>query len=190
MIKRIAIIAMVLAMLLCVPAFAADTQANVVSAANSPIDLGPNDPRATISDAAAPDPCVPLTRSINTSLFSFTADKVYNMLATNGVSGKNFTTASLTNGYLKVSGSGYYTPTPSGGVFFRAGACYYNSSSASFVTYMGQYVEFKNNVSNYGYVSKSSLTSGTTYYGFITNAIQDGKIYLSGTIYLYNSDGK
>ena len=178
----ITILAIMMTATCAVPVFADEIDDDAYYTAD-PIYLGTNDPLAVIGDAVEPDPFASRARS-NTLLFSFTASNVYYMVATSG--SKTFTRSSLTNGYLKVSGKGSYSYSAST-TKFRAGGCRYDGSS--YVTNALQYIEFSNGVSNYGYIPRSDFSSAYTYYGFVTNYYQNGTISLSGTFYLYNSDG-
>lgn len=178
---RILMMILVLSMLLSIPAYADFAYLNPGAA----IFLGNNDPNAIVTDAVIPDPNAPQTRTASL-LFSFTGTNVYYMVATS--SPKTFTVSSLSKGYLKVSGKGQYSYAEST-VQFRVGGCYYNSLSNSYVTYLGQYVVFNNGEQGYGYISKDQFSKYNTYYGFMTNYYQDNVVSLSGTFYLYNSDG-
>lgn len=184
---RIFSLILIFSLMLTLPAFAENSNIETSLNPNTPVILGTPDPNAIVTDATIPDPNAPLNRTASL-LFSFEGTNVYYMVATNATN-KTFKYSNLSKGYLKVSGKGKYSldKTSAG---FRAGGCFYEGSSQTFLTYPTQYVDFENDVWGSGYLSRESFETNITYYGFMTNLYQDGNISLSGSFYLYNSNGR
>lgn len=185
MFKRISLVVLALAMVLSISVFAEDVNAEPETDPSEVICLGKEDPDAILKDAVEPDPFGPKARA--RELFSFTGEKVYTLLTTYNSSGKSFKAKDLTNGYLGVAGTGKYSYLQST-MHFRAGACYLLEGSSIFETSPLLYTNFYNDIHNTINISKSTFSSGTTYYGFMSNLYRDGTTYLMGTFYYYNGE--
>jgi len=142
------------------------------------------DPGATLSDALEPDLGLGRNRNFLQGLFSFTASDVTSFLTTVSSSGKNFTKASLTGGYLRMNGTAQFVNTnlSSNGYIAYAGACYnYNG-----YWYTDDNMLIGCNLNEYasGSSPASNFQSGTTYYGYVESA---SGLSISGTFHLYNA---
>ena len=153
------------------------------------------DPNATIEDTSKPDPGLVITRgNTSTLLFSYIATNVQNTVNTS-ITNKTFTKASLTDGYLRITGTATFSPSLTtsqneefeGGPARAGGTRRSPSNSNLFLTYPGQYLNFRDGIYKAGSVSASEFTSGVTYYGFATNAMGTSWT-ISGTFYLYNAN--
>ena len=185
MFKRISLIVLALAMVLSISAFADDVNTDSETDPSQVVYLGKEDPDAILKDAVEPDPFGPKARA--RSLFSFTGEKVYNLLTTYNSNGKSFKASDLTNGYLGFGGTGKYSASQST-VSFKVGACYLESSTNIFQTYPDQFMYCKNNIYNKKNVSADSFSSSQTYYGFMSNLSGNSNTYLMGTFYYYNGE--
>lgn len=181
MLKRTIAMILALACILVVPAFACEDQNE------GEISLGREDANAIVIDTTDAKLALPSVQASGSGklLFSFVGTDVQQLVVTT-VTNKSFTTASLSNGYLRVEGKGSYTSSYNG-LTFRAGGCRYDSATNSFLATPFQYVVFDNNVFKSESIAKSNFDKHFTYYGFMTNLSGSGGTNkLSGEISLYN----
>lgn len=102
-------------------------------------------------------------------LFTLTAAKVADLLTTYGTS-KTVYRSSLTYAGIYISGRFDITGNGSPASGVKVGLCYYDSFHTVFVSESGCYCIFTLGEDDYGYISRSSLESGTTYYAFVRNS--------------------
>lgn len=179
MFKRFMSLFLVLLCLSFVPALAYSGE--VYSSAREEIDLG-------LPDVLAQDcaPIRPQSRAASgTEMFSFVGTNVAELVVTS--SPKYFTKSSLSNGYLRIVGSASYE-TATSGLKYRVGGCYWNSTSSTYKTTVGQYAMALSGVSVDTSLSKSNFNSNYTYYGFLRNLDSYGSSNrVSGSFTFYNS---
>lgn len=115
------------------------------------------------------------TRTIGT-LFTLSANKVYNLLTSAGASGKNFTGGYIdgTKGEgLQIKGT--VNSSVDSSATIKCGACYYNANADEFVSVAWDYWE--SGVEETHWFHKLNFNNQMTYYGHITNNVGTGYVY-------------
>lgn len=123
------------------------------------------------------------TRATNTTLFSMTANQVYNLLTTYNSSGKYFWGQNVKyNQAIRISGT--VSMSQGANYYVRVGVCYYNPSTDTFISVgnsdfeSGVYSTIRlDQYRNGNIMSDPRFFSQEKYYGHITNLYTGGYAY-------------
>lgn len=187
------LLSMVLALALCVPAFASEVSSESERTANGSKVIVPLNPDEIVDftevlsamppidlgspDMAEYDNSPNIQTRASGFLFSMTANEVYDLLTTG--SNKTFSCYDLSNDYLYIRGSLSHSTEPDASI--KIGGCYYNSATG---TYKADVYDFVSP----GTISVSintqySIAREYEHRGFIKNDIGTG--YVHGNLSFY-----